>query len=79
VPLPLIGWAIVSGTLVYLLSQEDQDPEVPELKSDDENGDKPSSEEDFDSEIRRLRSELRKVQRAKKRHLLKETNSSGGS
>lgn len=62
-PLPLIGWAVIGGTLVYLLSKDDEDTEnnLPKEKKD---SDGKSEDPDFNrEEVRRLRSELRKAQK----------------
>lgn len=62
-PLPLIGWAVIGGTLVYLLAKDNEesktkDPE--DQKSIDGEVDVLEVNRD---EVRRLRSELRKAQK----------------
>lgn len=61
-PLPLIGWAVIGGTLVYLLAKDNEEtndnPEDKESKGGEANGLEVNREE-----VRRLRSELRKAQK----------------
>lgn len=62
-PLPLIGWAVIGGTLVYLLSKDDEDTEN-NLPKEEKDSDGKSENPDFNrEEVRRLRSELRKAQK----------------
>lgn len=74
-PLPLIGWAVIGGTLVYLLAKDNEEtndnPEDKESKDGEVNGLDVNREE-----VRRLRSELRKAQ--KKLRASSSGNSSSG-